>query len=74
MTELYAPWFRSDVENVGFSLFAMHQQALDDFIEELKQTRNPSNRRIQLNIAEKVGLDLDNLSYEDKLYISRHFN
>lgn len=61
---LYAPGYRSDVENVAFSVYAKHQQELDDIVREIVAHARIGDFNFNIDID-------DNMSDEDLAYIQR---
>ena len=68
---LWAPGARSEIENVAFSAYAMHQQAIEDFIDVLAAADNPNDGTTQYELARQVGLDPNSLTAFDIEYIER---
>ena len=58
----------------GFMCYAMHQQAIEDFIAELRRSPCPNNEYEQRRIANKVGLDVDAVTRSEFEYINRKVN
>ena len=68
---LWAPGARSEIENVAFSAYAMHQQAIEDFIDVLAASDDPNDLGEQAATARLVGLNLDSLSQYEIDYIQK---
>ena len=58
----------------GFMCYAMHQQAIEDFIAELRRSPCPNSQYEQRRIANKVGLDVDAVTSAELDYIQRRVN
>lgn len=68
---IYAPCFRSEVENTAFSAYAYHQQKIEDFIKLLSAASDPNDYRCQIEAAVAVGLDYRSLTSDEINYIER---
>lgn len=68
---LEAPDCRCDINNTAFSIYALHQHQVEEFIDRLSLEDDPNDAEIQHNIAKLVGLDLESLTINQIKYIER---
>lgn len=66
MSTLHSPDGRF---NCAFTAYAMHTQAIEDFIERLSQIDEPDDYWEQHRIALEVGINLDRLTDSEIQYI-----
>ena len=69
--DLWAPDHRNKVVNVAFSVYAFHQQQIEDFINALAATSDPNDYSNQYAAAQCAGLDPDTLTSDEIEYIER---
>lgn len=67
--DVWAPDRHSSINNLAFSAYAYHQQAIEDFIEALAATDDPNDGAIQSMVASQVGLDPSSLNSDEINYI-----
>lgn len=66
--DIWAPGNRSAIENTAFSAYAMHQERLDDIIDEVVEFHGPEkpSKRSIWNI---IGIEIDSLTTSEVDYI-----
>lgn len=75
--EVWAPDYRSHMNNTAFSLYAMESEGdlptrrgkIERVIKELLASDDPSDFQVQCAIYDKVGIDSDTFTDEEINYI-----
>ena len=75
--EVWAPDYRSHMNNTAFSLYAMESEGdlptrrgkIEKVIKELLASDDPSDFQVQCAIYDKVGIDSDTFTDEEINYI-----
>ena len=65
------PGCQSPVEYLAFNSFIHHQQKVENFIDALIMTDDPSDYWTQQYVANQCDVDIENLSDNDREYIER---
>ena len=55
--------------NEAFTLYAMHTQAIEDFIDKLVHADNPNDQWEQYRLANAAGINVNRLSASEISYI-----
>ena len=72
--DIWAPDCRCPINNTAFSVYAFHQQKIEDFIDIIVNSNNPNDTIVQTNALRKVGLKRNELTSDDIVYIEREVN
>lgn len=58
-------------QDMAFTCYAMHTQAIEDIIEDLVNSIDPNDYNIQQKIFQKHGVNMSSLTMQEIQYIER---
>lgn len=69
---MYSPCYpKNPICDTAFTCYAIHQQTIDDIVEELARAADPNDEATQHEIFEMLNVDMDLLTDYEIAYIER---